>query len=328
MKILGKNLFREFWITDFNQLHLCIFTIGYGGEGESILVVVKEGETSLYSFLIDSYQGVDDYNHACEILHKEGIKQIDAFIWTHPDEDHSVGIADFLEEFDSNHQAEVFIPMISSRNEGLCEEAQKNLKYIEDNYNSGTKRKLRALVVNNMADVYDQLTFKKTGTDIAMNCRFKFFLPHGSMIQRRLDKGKVRWNDLSLLFSLECNGYTYLFGGDITQQSLQFVPFGQFQNVCFVKIPHHGSAEVQSFSERIRRGCINGKVMASVTEFSSKNLPRMEVLDSYKDFCKGIYRTGQGTYSYGCVETYFNLMGLDTNKNLKGNATVYFEYSS
>lgn len=325
MIVKGKNTFKEYWVTDFNQLHLYIFTIGYNGEGESILAVIKEGERCLYTFLVDCYKGVDDYNHASEILHKEGIPNIDAIIWTHPDEDHSVGFKEFIDEFDTKHQAEVFIPLMSSRNEGLCEESRRNLEYIENYYNSGKKRNLISLIVNNKADVYDQLSFKERQSSRIMNCRFKFYLPNGSMVQRRLDKEIDKWNNLSILFSLECNGYTYLFGGDITEQSLQFVPFDQFSNVCFVKIPHHGSAELKSFSQRIRKGCMNGKVLATVTEFSGKNLPKKDVLDQYMGFCKGIYCTGQGAHLYGCVETNFNLSNLNAQRQLTGNALIYSE---
>ena len=324
MIVKGNSKSKERWVTDFSQLHLYIFTIGYNGEGESILAVIKEGERCLYTFLIDCYKGTGDYNHACKILHNEGISRINSIVWTHPDEDHSVGFKEFIEEFDSKHQAEVFIPLISSRNVGLCEESRRNLQYIEGKYNSGKKRKLIPLIVNNKADVYDQLSFKEKESNRIMNCRFKFYLPNGSMAQRRMDKGIVRWNDLSLLFTLECNGYTYLFGGDITEQSLQFVPFDQFTNVCFVKIPHHGSAEVKSFSQRIRKGCVDGKVLASVTEFSGKGLPKKNVLDKYKDFCKGIYCTGTGTHPYGCVETDFNLFNLSNRRQMTGNAFIFY----
>lgn len=77
------------------KLELVIYTIGYANEGESIIAIVKMDGISSYTVVIDAYK-VENKNIAVRILESEKIENIDLLCWSHPDEDHSLGLEDYI----------------------------------------------------------------------------------------------------------------------------------------------------------------------------------------------------------------------------------------
>lgn len=56
----------EFEIADIDNLHLDIYTIGYAEEGESLLLLLHDGDDILHSTMTDCYS-IDGYNHGKRI---------------------------------------------------------------------------------------------------------------------------------------------------------------------------------------------------------------------------------------------------------------------
>lgn len=94
---------KKFLIEDFRNLKFRIFTIGYASEGESVLGVIDNGDRHLYSFVIDSFQinnnNNSTFNGTLEKIKELKISSIDAFIWTHPDTDHSTDIQELFFDY-------------------------------------------------------------------------------------------------------------------------------------------------------------------------------------------------------------------------------------
>ena len=313
---------QKFKVTTFENLHLRIFTIGYHQEGESILGIFCDGDKPLFSFVVDSYAYTDmDYNHVEQLLQQENIQHIDAFIWTHPDEDHSKGICELLEHYDKEHSAQIFIPAILNPTMSIGEEAQNALQYINKHYNSNRiydKLKAVGLMGFERPECLIQLEFSERRSNTIITCNFNFFLPYNTFLQRRLGQRDFKWNDLSIFFSLYCNGYNYIFSGDLTKQCLQFITFEYLQNVRFIKIPHHGSSEIQQFAYMVQPGCYENTI-STVTEKYNSGLPRQAVLNEYGRFCNTIFRTAAESQETACIETKFNISSLSTIASLTGN---------
>jgi hypothetical protein len=131
---------------------------------------------------------------------------------------------------------------------------------------------------------------------------------------------------LSIFYYVKFNGYMYIFGGDLDRQSLQFLDLEQFQNVAFIKIPHHGSDKVISFP----RGLINNgyrEAICTCTQFVNgvSNLPQDSTLRQYQPFSKNIYRTTNGKDLYGCIDVNFDISKLKTSVSLSGNTMIDYQ---
>lgn len=100
--------------------------------------MICDGGQALFTVLTDCY-GTKDYNHIHHVMQMAHTNRIDAFIWTHPDKDHSVDIPAILGKYDPGSKAQVFLPSALNRHMGLSEDAQMGLDYVMKHYNSNTR---------------------------------------------------------------------------------------------------------------------------------------------------------------------------------------------
>lgn len=316
---------KEFVVEDFRLLKLRIFTIGYSSEGESILGIIDDGHKHLFSFVVDSYQiGNKEgfmFNATLEKLKELGICSIDAFIWTHPDDDHSKGIETLLATFDKEAKAAIFLPAMLNGELDITDETRANLDYLFYNYNRGTKYNMNMVVKNQNMDCSAlKLTFKERRSGRIIAAVFHFLAPAGARLLRETCVNKsFKFNRMSIMFSLRFNHFDYLFCGDLMGDDVQFLDKEFLKNVQFVKIPHHGSYHTKQLPELFVRQNTN-HVVATTTTFAKSNLPDKKTIEMYKPFCKGVYSTSNGSHKHSCIETSFNILDLSSNVVLSGNA--------
>lgn len=319
----------EIPVKDFDNLQMHLYTIGYPLEGEVIIAIICEGEKVLFTALTDCYEnrvrGTDEsdcYNHINTILERHDNPSINAFIWTHPDKDHSVGIPSILECYDPNHEALIYLPGAFDKEDKfpICDDAASAFRYLHTNYSYG--RKYNVIPIDLDDGEYRSLCkieFKEITTSRTISCSFNFLAPFGSLIWRRSANGAdFVMNGLSIVYTMRFNGVDFLFCGDLANQSIRFLEKNFLQNVHFVKIPHHGSDEPKSFIGKL----INNQVehpVSTTTIYQSK-LPVKSVLEEYKKMGHEVYCTGRGDHFFGCIKTTFNIYNLDRDTVLTGNA--------
>ena len=130
-------------------------------------------------------------------------------------------------------------------------------------------------------------------------------------------------NDLSLVYTLDFNGFNYLFTGDLINQSVQFIDADDLLNTNFIKIPHHGSDSSNKLVELLNQNHLE-KVISVSTVFAPKNDPKPEILKAYQAFSTKVCCTGIGEHNYGCVKSTFDINGqLEKEPELFGNAYVF-----
>lgn len=78
-----------------NSLFFEVYLIGYNSQGESILFFLRTDEGVIYSGVVDCYT-YKSINKTIDLLKKENIEKIDFLCWTHPHDDHSLGIDKLL----------------------------------------------------------------------------------------------------------------------------------------------------------------------------------------------------------------------------------------
>lgn len=320
---------KEFVIEDFRDLKLRIVTIGYSVEGESILGVIDNRGEHLFSFVIDSYQITNEeggeMNKTLEVLRELGIFSIDVFVWTHPDDDHSRGIATLLSTVDQEANAEIFVPTMLNKDLDMTDEARISMNYLFEHYNKGTKYNMSMVVKNpNVDNCALKLRFKEYRSGREITCDFQFLAPSGARLLRDACVNQTfKFNRMSIVFSLRFNNFDYLFCGDLMGEDVQFLDMEFFENVQFIKIPHHGSSHTRQLPRLLSRQK-KVDVVATTTTFAKCNLPDEETVEMYKPFCKGIYSTSSGDCKFGCIETCFDVLNLSSEVRLSGNAKPLF----
>ncbi len=321
---------QEFIVSNLRNLSLDIYTVGYPNMGESVVSVICDGKTVLFTILTDCYTP-ENYNHVESLLNSLGVSHIDVFIWTHPDKDHSVGICELLDKFDSKHEAWVYLPegfYACDIPDSICEDSRNAIVYLKEHYNFSRKfnlipvgvdeKETRSLIVIKFVEAY--------GTK-SVHCRWQFMAPFGSLVWRKISNGTdFVLNNLSIVYSMYFNDVNYLFCGDMSESMVKHIDDENFQNVRFIKIPHHGSDEPKSFLPKLKSMQVHN-AMAVTTSFQNTH-PKSNVLDGYKSICEEVDCTGDNMHAtkpYGCVKASFNIHSLICHTEFSGNAFCYYK---
>ena len=313
--------------TRYANLVLEVHTVGYPEQGESIVTFLKDGAKVLLTIITDSYK-TDKADEVKQILEENGYPSVNIFIWTHPDEDHSVGIETLLDEFDSDHKAIVYMPANMTREIMTCEAAKNVFDYLISNYNTGCRYQLRPIVtVGDQVVTQSSFEVHERLTNRTITGNFSFLLPDTSLTIRRsynLARNAGDMNDFSLVYVLELNGVHYLFGGDMTKQSIQFIERknrSYLENTRFVKIPHHGSSEPLKLADMLIPFQPK-KAVATTTVFKATH-PYKDALDKYTEMCEHISSTDRGQAGFGSICLDFRVTNMQVPSPVcRGNAKV------
>jgi len=319
---------KEF-VDDINEITLEVHTIGYTEKGESQVIVLfdKKNNRSILSFIIDCYS-TNNSNITIDILNQYGIINLDYFIWTHTDEDHSMGIIPILDDFcDKNTQ--FYLPEGVSGNENdfinYNEEVKECFNKINE-YNTGNNYNVHTLtsVVGGHSQV-----LKKFFVDSQTSKEFVFEIlaiaPISALIRRRWEAGEVKKkNDLSIATIFKVGELGLLFSGDIENQTINQIPSFYFEGLSYIKTPHHTSKSSTKLIDKIEEVFNESKISSAVsTTYKTHNLPNIELIDHYKKIVDSFSSTGNGVSGYGYIKTVFEIIRKEYTEELFGDAIVH-----
>lgn len=319
---------KEIEIENLDDLFLDIYIAGYLHQGESILCVLREKESILFVSVIDTFTPSYRTNYVADILTILGNPKIDMLIWTHPDEDHSLGIADLMGNYDSNHEATVFIPSHFSEiagTEALAEFSRLSAWYNPNGRGIGLKTGLSEISVteNEVRSLYS-ITIIEKSTYSKIHFTTRFYLPNSSRTIRKAANWKsAKTNEYSIVHSFLFNGQQYVFCGDLTKNNVFLLPDEFYNSVKFIKIPHHGSKEPNNLPGIMLSRGVSDAVSATTIYKIGADDPDDEVIDLYKKICSKVYSTGKGEISdYGCIKLTMDKVGRIIDCRLEGNAEL------
>lgn len=310
-------------VVRFSDVCLEIHTVGYPEMGESIVVLLKESDKVLLNIITDSYH--TEVNTVETILENNGRPCVDIFVWTHPDEDHSVGICDLLDNFDSKGQAKIYMPSNLSKDLITSQAAQEAFDYLMQKYNRGQRYRLTTIGVDDEMTLPSwKFILRERQTNRVISGSLTFLQPESSLTQRRGYQGAKNAgdiNDFSIVYVLELNGIRYFFGGDMTHQSIQFLSGHStyLDNIRYIKIPHHGSKKPIKLADLLS-AYEDKKAIATTTVFKDTH-PYEDILDKYGIICKHVSSTHRGEDSYGSIQLNFSLSKMIVPEPIyRGNA--------
>lgn len=313
------------YISDLTQLKVLVYLIGYFDQGESVIILLQNGEGKvLYSLVVDSYE-VDGINKTTEILDAMGAKPIDVLCWTHPDADHSIGPEKIIAGF-CNKKSQVLLPY------GLVEGVKiKDLgdvaPVIKQVFDLGNQMRKPVCSVAAHLKQYNLISRFSLidGFDRELSVTIRALAPNNEYILDKIvSKGEVEKNDLSVVLVIDIGPYRFLLTGDAEKMMINKMSPKDYQDPIWVKIPHHSSTSSANLVDFLLSGN-STQVLSGTTMKKASALPHPDVIGLYKGFCAQVNATGslliEPTERYGMVTYCFDLFGTKTVRiHCDGNA--------
>jgi beta-lactamase superfamily II metal-dependent hydrolase len=314
------------FVDDIDKITLEVFTIGYTEKGESQVVLLYDNLNSrcILSFVIDCFS-VNETNLTIDILNQYNIKHLDYFIWTHTDEDHSIGINKIIDTF-CNKKTQFYLPEGVSGNEDdfiyYNQEVKECFAKI-NSFNKGTNYNVHSLtsIVNGNTQVL-KMFFADSKTPKEFQFEIIAIAPISALIRRRWDSGEVKKkNDLSIATIFKVGEIGLLFSGDIENQTINQIPDFHFEGLSYIKTPHHTSKSSAKLLDKIEKVFNYEKILSAVsTTYKSNNLPDIDLIEQYKKYVNTFSSTGDGSFGYGYIKTVFEIMNKEFTEELFGDA--------
>ena len=305
-----------------------IFVIGYPDKGESQIIFLTDrtNNSIIFSCVIDCYRH-QNINKTIEVLKERNISILDMFIWTHTDIDHSLGIVDLVTSY-CNKKTNFILPELVYGNLNDFIEYNNEIKESFDvinSFNTGTNYNVNSATVvpNGHASIWrNKFIDKDNGAELIFE--ILAIAPCSALLRRRYGIGEInKKNDLSIATIFKIGQLNLLFSGDIENQTINQIADYHFENLAYLKTPHHTSTTSTNLIEKIKNN-FNFKIPTAVTTvYKSNNLPHNDVVNEYKKITDNFYSTGIGNDYFGITYTKYHILSNSiTEEILTGNAIL------
>lgn len=302
------------------------YTIGYKNQGESIVILLFVDDKCIFSCVVDSYL-TKDFDIVKRVLSDNKIEALNIICWTHPHDDHSVGMENLIQTY-SNEHTEVWIPenvmteghKVSATSKKLFEELKKEITAKSSTYRvcsaSDKKDMLYRHAIGSV--VKDQDLYEIEMCTLAPSSQ--------SMIEETLIDSYVE-NEESIVFYLMVGNAYFIFTGDANSDSLSSIPREELpEHVHFVKIPHHGSYTSQAMLNLLTTSCDISS--STVYRVGKSHLPENDILKNYLTKSRTVLCTGKSKdldeCDYGIVHCRTDIIKQEYQYEVEGNACEFF----
>lgn len=330
----------EYQVNNLWNLRLHVYVVGYQPEGESIIFIISENDEIVFTIVTDCYRK-SECDEVSKILESYSKPKIDLFVWTHPHDDHSIGIEQLLSNFDQDRNCHIIIPnglhrLVKLSKNNLTGNAINVFNYLKEHYNHPDNCESDRhcnyhnvdFDVDSMEEKKFSFLFKSTGYDQSLPAILTILGPESVLALQNTDGTVVPvLNHLSVVYILDVNGLKFLVTGDLSNKGSIAISDGWFKDFQFLKIPHHGSEEPKSFISRVTLNEDPDPIAVSTISLKNK-LPLPKVLDKYKKALSNVYVTHNvndlvnNRNAFGCVHIEFNPMqnSIINSPSATGNA--------
>ncbi len=317
----------NFELNSFDELEFRIYTIGYSRQGESVLTILCERDKIVYSVLTDSFQkqskGIKKFNVLDDIFENYSNPHIDAFVWTHPDLDHSVGIENTLDKYDPNRDAYIFLPSGLDRKDKyeISGKSKNAFDYLNRHYFQNNHG-MPISVVSKEERKIVKLKIKEIVSGASVNVDLYFIAPSAELLLKRTaNETTFTINEMSIVYAINMNGRNFLFTGDFEGKNLGMMNTDHMELLQFLKIPHHASSRSNAIINKLRM-LNSSRMLQSVTQKGAT--PDENELEEYLKLGE-LYVASDDTvndYTYGYVLFRYGVRNVNLldSPELVGNA--------
>lgn len=321
-------MINDKFFININDLLLEIFVIGYPDKGESQIIILKDDKHIYFSCVIDCYRH-NSINKTIDILNTNGIKHLDMFIWTHTDEDHSLDIENLINTF-CNSKTSFVLPELTYGNLNDFIKYNLEIKNSFDLINSfNTGQNYNVATATAVPKSHSNI-WRNEFIDIKTTSKLLFEIiavaPCSALLRRRYESGDIKKkNDLSIATIFKIGDLNLFLSGDIEDQSINQMANYHFENIKYIKTPHHSSTTSTNLIDKLIEHS-EAKTLKSVsTIYKQHNLPHPDVVERYKKISDSFISTGFGPKDSGVDFTRFNVIKNEIiNEERSGNCLKLF----
>lgn len=272
--------------------------------------------------MIDSFSS-KDVDVIKEILETNNIKKLNIICWTHPHEDHSIGIDTLIDTY-SDKNTEVWIPENIITDD---RKVSKSSRLLFEKLKKEISKKTSIYTVCSASDKKDMLYRHNIGNVIHNHNSYEINMytlaPKSQTMLTEEFLNKYIANEESIVFYLTVGNAYYLFAGDAEDVSLRNIPSKEIpEHIHFLKIPHHGSKSSKLLIDMI----VNGSDISSSTVYriGSSNLPDHDVLSLYSNKSDNLFCTSkssdENSGDYGVIHCRTDILKEEYEWETLGNA--------
>lgn len=306
---------RPIKVSSANNLRMFFFLIGYRNLGESVVILFIDMATDkvVYSIVNDCYVNHHE-NITKQILEDYNVKPLSLLCWTHPDLDHSVGLAPIVEEH-CTEESQIILPeYFHGVPEDIVTVNNQDEKNVVDqifNLNNKNGHVLTHISVSDRSHEIDNVRFEGMVDNTILTVSVDALTPKSFRVSPMHREGKKYSlkNDISISTILNLDDYYFYLGGDATNQMINDTSSGYLRKCRFIKVPHHGSPTasdlIQYLGKNVDTACFTKK---------TKKLPDMEVVKDYKENAQCVGLTGDKDHireNHGIILYEYDFSGED-----------------
>lgn len=311
------------------SLRVIIYVFGGRGLGESILGILTSNSKPFYTFVLDSCES-DGINPVIRTLDRYNVKKIDLLFWTHPHDDHSVGMDNIITSFYRKGTVGIIPMHLFDKGQDVVEITDVCSRVLKTFHKKFRKKNLRSIecMPHECREVAG-IEMNDKFTHETKRCSFQVLTPIDYVLDNKIRSGeklsKSLLNHVSLSLIMDFDGYCFYFGGDVQNTSINQCDAARLKSCRWIKIPHHGSNGSSSLLGKLNN-CFD---TASSTTFLSQPLPVDEVLRQYHEDKKAqVYVTQEkleDPASFGIIKYVYDFTGEEITADvyLYGNAYKY-----
>lgn len=309
-----------------NSLFFEVYLIGYNSQGESILFFLRTDEGVIYSGVVDCYT-YKSINKTIDLLKKENIEKIDFLCWTHPHDDHSLGIDKLLDLYcDSN--TKIWISDIYPEDLELYSASSRNLYQKIKEIIRRKKSNIKFAKDNTILDKFICQGLNSYSFEI------QSFSPNSTIIAENKEFGKAeKGNPYSIGLSVYVGRFNVMLAGDVENTTISRFDDTFFDSpIDYIKIPHHGSSTGDQLPIKLNEFGLKAPSVATSIIFIKHHLPQVDTLQKYKKWgTNEIYVTNsfenfENTENYGIIVTSFDVLEkreYPIETKILGNSILY-----
>lgn len=327
-----ENGNRTFIVKDCRKILLNISVIGYDKKGESVLVWItdesepKQEKKVKYSMVFDCWQENVKYdndqqitlNKTLDLLQTYYINHIDLLCWTHPHDDHFMGLLEVVNSGRCSNKTKFLVPSKLEDNANLLKLSQYEKDILKSmhsfrNRNYWPVSEVSIAKDKGIQDIDDLLFSDELMNTFSVN--IDCLAPYSNFISDLIDRKKngnvkdIEMNDFSIALNMKFGPYDFNFCGDIEDKMARKIKASCFRHNTFIKVPHHTGNSAQFVETLIEP---DKSALACTTIYQAGGDPNPTLVKRYKTSCLSIYSTGEhqtGDVHYGIVHYTFDLFG-------------------
>lgn len=313
-----------------NKLEFEINVIGYRNQGESIVFFLKTDDRVAYAGLVDCYEDESE-NVALELLEHKNVNHLDFVCWTHPHEDHTIGMTKILSEVCDYNTCFWLPPYIQTDFSNISTAASNVYETVLNVLKSSKRNKVK---VREAADIKTLDKFLCYG-NVSVNpyvFEIKSFAPDTNILKSlQVSERRISGNIYSVGLAINIGHFYIVLAGDVENRTLKAMPdfcFDMADRVDYIKIPHHSSYSSSYIIDKFGELGIASPSIATTTVFRMHHLPDPEMLNRYMKWGNNIevYSTGNvekaeyDTKKAGVIKTTFDIL---ENKDVPVETFIY-----